>query len=192
VINLSIVNLWLYTFIFGVLHSLTATESLKLWIYRKGIAEHHYRLVYSIFGLMTTGVWLMLIYGLPDVPFYQLEGFGRYVLYFLQLVGVSIVFSTLIPIDGAEFLGLKKPKHQADPFVVRGIYQYIRHPMYAGSMLFLLAKPEMSMNSFHFALAVSLYFMMGSRLEEKRMLANRPDYAKYQQQVGAFIPKFRL
>jgi len=72
---------------------------------------------------------------------------------------------------------------------VRGIYKYIRHPMYAGAILFLFAKPEMSVNSFHVALAVSLYFIIGSRLEEKRMLVEHPDYAGYQQQVGAFVPK---
>ncbi|MDX8381872.1 MAG: NnrU family protein [Ghiorsea sp.] len=191
-INWVVASIWLYTLTFGLLHSLTATERLKLWIYKQGVAGHHYRLIYSIFGLMTTGVWLMLIYTLPDDPFYQLEGFSRYVLYFLQFVGITIALSALIPIDGAVFLGLKKPKQQTDPFVIRGIYQYIRHPMYAGAMMFLLAKPDMSVNNFHFALAVSIYFIVGSRFEEKRMLKEHPKYVQYQQQVGAFIPKLRL
>jgi len=191
-INLSVVNLWFYTFIFALFHSITATEVLKLWIYRHGIAPHHYRFAYSILGLLTTAVWLILIYALPDAPFYRLNGFWQYVLYVLQFTGIIIAFSALIPIDGAEFLGLKKAKHRTDPFVVSGIYQYIQHPMYAGSMLFLLAKPEMSLNSFHFAVVVGLYFIVGSRFEEKRMLNEHPNCAVYQQQVGAFIPKFKI
>jgi len=188
-INSSVVNLWFYTLLFGVLHSVTAAAGFKLWVYRQGMAVHHYRLLYSTFGLLTTVAWLGLIHALPDMPFYQIGEPWSYVMYGLQLVGIGIAISAFIPIDGAVFLGLKKAEKQVDPFVVRGIYRYIRHPMYAGAMLYLLAKPEQSVVSFHFALAVSLYFILGSKFEEKRMLAENPEYADYQQHVGAFMPK---
>jgi len=175
--------------LFALFHSLAASQTCKAWFYAKGMQAHHYRLLYTVVGLLTTGVWLYFIYTLADSPLYAIEGVMQYVLYTLQVLGLCIVLAAFRPIDSAVFLGLKKAEQQTDPFIIQGVFRYIRHPMYTGFMLFLLAKPEHSMVSLHFALAVSVYFIIGSKLEEKRMLAEHPDYADYQQKVGAFIPK---
>ena len=181
---------WLYTFAFALLHSITAMNSLKHWFYRLGWSEHHYRLLYSVFGVVTTLLWLALIRALPDVPLYHIQGLWQYMFYAIQGTGVLIALAALAPIDGAAFLGLKAFDSQGESFVVKGVYQYIRHPMYAGVILYLWFQPEQSVVSLNFAAAVSLYFIVGSRLEEKRMLKANPDYADYQQQVSAFVPRF--
>ena len=181
---------WAYTLIFALLHSITAMDSLKRRVYKLGLAVHHYRLLYSIFAVVTTLVWLFFIHALPDTPLYHIQGFWRYMFYVIQGLGMFMALAALAPIDGAAFLGLKALDNQGEGFVIQGVYKYIRHPMYAGVMLYLLFKPEQSVVSLHFALAVSLYFIVGSRLEEKRMLKANPDYIDYQQQVGAFVPKF--
>lgn len=177
------------TLIFAVFHSWTATQGLKQWFYNKGMQTHEYRLLYSVVGIITTALWLWAIYQLADAPLYQVDGFMVYILYATQIVGLMVAMAAFIPIDGAVFLGLKKAEQSNDPFIVQGVFKYVRHPMYAGFMLVLLAKPEQTEVGLHFALAVSLYFIMGSKLEEKRMLAEHPDYADYQRKVGAFIPK---
>jgi protein-S-isoprenylcysteine O-methyltransferase Ste14 len=181
--------IWLYTLAFAVVHSFLASQAVKRYAYRFGLQTHHYRLLYSLIGVLTTFVWLYWIGTLPDTVLYTVEGGLKYGLYALQVLGLCIVLAALQPIDGAVFLGLKQAGKQTDPFIVQGVFKYIRHPMYAGFMLFLLAKPEHSVVSLHFALAVSVYFIVGSKLEEKRMLAEHPNYADYQQKVGAFIPK---
>jgi len=175
--------------LFALFHSLTASQTCKDWFYAKGMQVHHYRLLYTVVGLVTTFAWLYFIHTLADSPLYAIEGVMQYVLYTLQVLGLWIVLAALRPIDAAVFLGLKKAEQQTDPFIIQGVFKYIRHPMYTGFMLFLLAKPEHTMASFNFALAVSVYFIIGSKLEEKRMLAEHPGYADYQQKVGAFIPK---
>ena len=184
------VLIWFYTLIFALLHSITAMDSLKQRFYGLGMSEQGYRLLYSVLGVVTTIIWLSLIHALPDQPLYHAQGLLKYVLYALQLIGLVVFLLALLPIDGAVFLGLKKAEKQMDSFIVSGIYKYIRHPMYSGIMLFLLANPEQSWNGLHFAFIVSLYFIVGSKLEERRMLQAHPDYANYQQQVGAFLPKF--
>jgi len=45
-----------------------ATNSIKTKLYAKGLAAHHYRLLYSVFGIITTAVWLWAIYQLADAP----------------------------------------------------------------------------------------------------------------------------
>jgi protein-S-isoprenylcysteine O-methyltransferase Ste14 len=189
-LTFTVTMVWLYTLGFALLHSLAAANAVKQRFYARGWQIHHYRLLYSLVGVISTLIWLGLIHALADSSLYAVDGVAKYGFYALQALGIGIAVSALLPIDGAVFLGLKKAEKQVDPFVVRGIYQYIRHPMYAGAMLYLLAKPEQTVVSLHFALAVSLYFILGSKLEERRMLAENPEYADYQQQVGAFMPKW--
>ena len=182
--------IWLYTLAFAVVHSLLASQAVKKYAYHFGLQTHHYRLIYSLVGVLTTLVWLYGIGILPDTVFYTVQQGGlKYGLYALQVLGLWLVLAAFRSIDTAVFLGLKKAAQQTDPFIVQGVFKYIRHPMYTGFMLFLWAKPEHTVVSFHFALAVNLYFIIGSKLEEKRMLVEHPDYAAYQQKVGAFIPK---
>jgi len=150
--------------------------------------SHHYRLLYSVLGVLTTALWLWFIHQLSDTPLYQTSGLLWWLLFSLQLFGVGIALAALVPIDGAVFLGLRKEGKTQDPFIVRGVYRYIRHPMYTGTMLILLAMPEQTVNGLNLAVMVCIYFIVGSKFEEKRMLLEHPDYKKYQDEVPAFIP----
>ena len=60
--------------------------------------------------------------------------------------------------------------------------------MYTGAMLILLAMPQQTWNGLNLALAICTYFIIGARLEERRMLAAHPEYAAYRDTVPAFIP----
>jgi len=62
--------------------------------------------------------------------------------------------------------------------------------MYTGAMLVVLMMPEQSMNGLTFALLICVYFLIGSRFEEQRMIHAHPDYKIYQRNVPAFIPCF--
>ena len=75
-----------------------------------------------------------------------------------------------------------------EPFSEKGIYRHLRHPMYAGVMLVLLASPQQSVNSLSLTLAVCLYFIVGCRFEERRMLAAHPQYADYCRRTPRFVP----
>jgi len=108
-----------------------------------------------------------------------------------QILGLAVALAAFLPIDGLVFLGLRKAKEGREPFLVNGIYRHLRHPMYTGAMLVLLAMPEQTWNGLHFSLVICLYFIIGSRFEEARMLREHPDYAGYRQRVAAFVPTFR-
>jgi len=178
--------------VFGFFHSLTASQSCKLWVYKHGLQEPYYRLLYSIIGVFTTALWAWYyVHSLSDTALYQTDGVLWWLLVALQVFGGIIVLAAFQPIDGLVFLGLRKASADTDPFIVRGIYRMIRHPMYAGAMLIVLAMPEQSYNGLIFAVMICVYFIVGSRFEERRMLAAHPDYAAYQAQVSAFIPKLR-
>jgi len=182
--------IWLSGLIFAVSHSLLASGSCKQWVYQLGLHEPRYRLLYSTVAIFTTATWIFYVHQLPDTPLYQTGNMLWWLLVSVQALGVVIALAAFQPIDGLVFLGLRKAPINNDPFIERGIYRWLRHPMYAGAMLILLAMPEQSWNGLHFTLVICLYFIVGSRYEEGRMLAAHPDYAAYRRRVPAFIPRF--
>jgi len=183
-------GLWIWStgFLFAVTHSILASQGCKQWGYRHGLPEPRYRLLYSIFALFATAIWIFFIHQLPDAPLYQHDGFIWMLMVSVQILGVTVALAAFQPVDGLVFLGLRKASTGTDPFIVRGIYRWLRHPMYAGVMLILLAMPEQTHNGFQFTLIVCAYFIIGSRFEEKRMLKEHPEYVHYQASVAAFIP----
>ena len=180
--------IWATGLLFAIIHSALASRRCKQWIYGSGIDEPRYRLYYSLLSVVTTALWIGFVHQLADTPLYHTDGIPRAILITLQAVGAVIALAAFIPIDGMAFLGLRPSPQGTDPFIVQGIYRYLRHPMYTGAMLILLAMPQQSWNGLHLALAVCIYFIIGARLEERRMLAAHPEYATYRNTVPAFIP----
>lgn len=180
--------IWISGALFAAIHSLFAAAWCKHQFYRLGMSAQRYRLLYSIFATILTGLWLLYICQLTDAPLYTVHGGFAWVFILLQLAGISIALISLRSFDAKLFLGLTAPTDDVDPFHEHGLYRYVRHPMYSGVMLALLSSPTQSVNSFNLALIICGYFIVGSWLEERRMLNAHPHYADYQRRVPAFIP----
>lgn len=180
--------IWISGVLFAVIHSLFAGMWCKEQFYRLGMSAQRYRLLYSIFATILTGLWLLYIYHLTDAPFYNIDGWVKWVMMTLQFMGVSVALISLRSFDAKVFIGIAASSESIDPFHEHGLYRYMRHPMYSGVMLALLSSPTQSINSFNLALIICGYFIVGSWLEERRMLNAHPHYADYQRRVPAFIP----
>ncbi len=180
--------IWLSGVLFALFHSITATVACKQWCYRHGVREPHYRLAYSLLATLLTVGWLLWIHQLADQPLYHITGWASYLLHAIQLAALLLAAAAFRPIDSAVFLGLRAAPTGGDPFITGGVYGHLRHPMYSGVALMLLASPLQSLNSLHFALMITVYFIIGSRFEERRMMMQHPEYADYRRQVPAFLP----
>lgn len=80
-----------------------------------------------------------------------------------------------------------------DTLVRRGLYAYVRHPIYAGGFCMIIGialfKPTLV-----FAIACILgmiWLYVQARLEEIDLLQRMPDYKDYMKNVPRFIPRFR-
>ena len=184
----SALYIWGAGLLFGLSHSLLATQVVRQQAARLGFTASAYRLFYSLLATLLTGLWLWMVHTLPDAPLYALEGIAAAPLFAMQTIGIGIILLSFRAFDAAIFLGLKDMPASGEPFVEQGMYRYLRHPMYSGFMLLLLASPMHSMNSLHLSLAISAYFIIGSLFEERRMLACHPAYSAYRHRVPAFIP----
>jgi protein-S-isoprenylcysteine O-methyltransferase Ste14 len=84
-----------------------------------------------------------------------------------------------------------REKHE---LITRGIYGYIRHPMYASQWLWVLAQPLLLQNwlAGWLDLVVFIFFyLLRVRAEEKMMIdAFGEQYKEYMQKVGGVFPKF--
>ncbi len=181
---------WLATAAFALVHSLLAARPVADAIRRAfGWSAARYRLAYSLLALAATALWLAYVHALPDRPLYRLEGAAFWLAAALQAAGAGVVLASFRAFDARVFLGLAEPPREGEGFHERGIYRHLRHPMYAGVLLILFASPVQTVNSLHLALAVAAYFVIGSRLEEARIMRAHPAYADYRKRVPAFVPR---
>jgi methanethiol S-methyltransferase len=189
------------------LHSLTSARRVKGQIARllgQTAYEGLYRLLYNLFALLTFLPVFYLYMRLPDVVLWRVPRPWNLLASLLQLTGLIGLLYAIWQTDFFAFAGLKQayrylrrqPVNASDSqtlgesLVVTGLYRYIRHPLYSFSMLFLWANPTMTRNSLVLAVTFSLYFLLGSMLEERRLGQQFGEaYRTYQAQVPRFIPR---
>jgi protein-S-isoprenylcysteine O-methyltransferase Ste14 len=124
----------------------------------------------------------------------------------LHLVSIVFLYAAFLQSDYLEFLGVrqahlgllnffgKAPKQSklvlfgTHRLEVRGVYGWVRHPMLAAGLLFLLTSGP-SLNNIVYTAMYGIYMVIGGYYEEKRLLKIFPDdYRRYRQRVGAYIP----
>lgn len=186
--------------LFAIIHTLTADKAIKTYFMsRFGERIYHgwYRLIYNALSLLTITPIILytitqgnIIWTYPDAVNLLLLG--------VQLVGVIGLLASIAQIDGGQFLGIaqwRAYRNQEtlplppEPLQTRGVYALVRHPLYFFSLLVLWGISPMTDTMLAFNLGVTLYFIIGSRYEERRMLAIFGEsYRTYQQDVPWLIP----
>lgn len=113
----------------------------------------------------------------------------------LTVAGVSIARSKL-----AHFIGVEQLHAGADPLDrvettpslnVTGLYARVRHPVYAFTLLALLAAPQMSLDRALLLAGLGLYIVVAIPIEERKLVALFGNaYRDYSERVPALIPSF--
>jgi methanethiol S-methyltransferase len=202
---------------FGALHSVCAQEAFKTWLARRTSAffvEHFWRVTYSGLSYIALyegiaalhwahhpngNVWLIAY---PDWLWRTLL-LGH-------LGSLAVTYAAFLQSDYLEFWGLRQAcrglgillGRSARPapldlfgthrLVVRGVYRWIRHPMLMGGFLFLITSGP-SKNNMVFAGMYVTYMFLGAAVEERRLIRIFGEaYRQYRQEVGAFIPRWRV
>jgi protein-S-isoprenylcysteine O-methyltransferase Ste14 len=183
--------------LYGALHSLLASRRVKRWAEaRFGVQiRRYYRLLFSILGAVTFLPPLALTALLPDRVIYTIP-FPWYLLTgLLQIAGLAGLLYGVSQTGAMRFIGLDTAMDetalQRPPrFVTNGLYRWVRHPLYTCSLLFLWLMPVMSCNLLALNLGVTLYFVIGSRFEEDKLLDEFGEaYAEYRRRTPAFLPR---
>jgi methanethiol S-methyltransferase len=182
--------------VYGATHSLTASVKLKhAAAQRFGAAgRNYYRLSYVVLSFITTPLYMALILLLPDKRIYLIPQPWIYLTGFVQLlalIGMALSFrgTGVVSFLGLDsLLGKSIPMNQ-NTLMTGGLYAYSRHPIYFFSLVFLWLFPWMSWNILAFAIGVTLYTLIGSRFEERRLVGEFGQaYIDYRKVTPWIIP----
>ena len=202
--------------LFAVFHSIAAHEPLKSALARwtsPFFVDHFWRLAYCAlsFAALYGGVSALLWgrHAENDVWLIAYPEWLWQTLTALHLGSIGLLYAAFFQSDYLEFLGLKQAwrglralagmavvptpveRFGSDRLVTTGVYAWVRHPMLAGGLLFLLTSGP-SLNNLVYTAMYTSYMLIGGYYEERRLVRIfGEDYLRYRARVGAFCPRLR-
>lgn len=180
---------------FAVQHSVMARRNFKIWWTRfvpKHIERSTYVLIASLILLGIFWFWAPI----KTVVWSASSPFVRDVVWGVFALGWLVVLTSTFMIDHFDLFGLRQvyrylnDKGPRPPeFKTHLFYGLVRHPIMSGFIIAFWAAPTMTAGHLLFAVATTGYIVIGTRLEERDLVAaiGQP-YADYQQQVPALVP----
>ena len=152
-----------------------------------------YRLAFVIFAVLSLLPIALVHFLTDDRVLYRVPSLWRWLMIAGQ-VGCLIALAVSLQQAGLSyFLGLAQltghDKEPAPDLQVRGLYRYVRHPLYLFSSLLMFLTPTMTLHLLVLYSLGTLYFVAGSVHEEALLEDTFGDaYRAYREQVPKFIP----
>jgi protein-S-isoprenylcysteine O-methyltransferase Ste14 len=182
--------------IYGVIHSLLASFGAKTRARRafgKGV-DRWYRLAYNIFATVSLLPVLVLPVILPDRNLYIIP----YPWNLLFLAGQGLAILALIVglwhTGIWSFMGLQQliepVPSEPQQFSTRGLYRWVRHPLYTAGLVFIWLVPVMTVNLLVLNIGLTSYLVVGAIYEERKLLREFGEaYVDYQKLTPMLIPR---
>lgn len=190
---MSILFIILSLLLWGLIHSLLASNAFKAWLtdlLGKSLMRG-YRLSYNVFSLVSFLPVLYLVATLPDAPLYSVPAPWSYLMLLGQGVGAALLLVGILQTDTLYFVGLRQFFEQEQPakFVTNGLYRLVRHPLYTAGLLFLWLSPQVTVNSFTLYVGATVYILIGATFEERKLSREfGAAYAEYRAKTPMLIP----
>jgi protein-S-isoprenylcysteine O-methyltransferase Ste14 len=184
--------------VYGVVHSWLASLQAKALAQRSlgAAATRGYRLAYNIFAVISLLPVLALPALLPDRSLYTIPPPWVYLTLALQGLALAALGVGVIQTGAWSFLGLEQlfaPAADAPPrLVIKGLYRWVRHPLYTAGLVFIWLIPVMSANLLALNVGLTLYLVIGAYFEERKLLREYgEEYADYQRRTPMLVPGWR-
>jgi protein-S-isoprenylcysteine O-methyltransferase Ste14 len=179
----------------SVFHSWLAafsTKNLTERIFGKGI-RRYYRLLFIGIAVLTLLPILGMATLFPSRIVWTIPVPWLYLTLTLQGFALLGLVVTVLQVDTLAFIGLSQLHHpdaeQKGELVARGFYRWVRHPLYFFSLILFWLFPLMTNVSLAFLIDASLYFLIGTLPEERKLVEiYGQSYRQYQQDVPRIIP----
>ncbi|MGB0713258.1 MAG: methyltransferase family protein [Gammaproteobacteria bacterium] len=180
---------------YAVLHSALASLTIKRWV-----ASHHpgwmptYRLGFNAVAVLALLPVAVLHYANRGAALWAWEGVFAGLAWLLSgLAIVGFVYSLRF-YDGSEFLGLRQWREREERVEdqeylhISPLHRWVRHPWYTLGLVLIWTR-DVDMALLISGSAITIYFALGSRLEERKLLAYHGNaYARYMDRVPGLIP----
>ncbi len=181
---------------FFIIHSVTASLTLKRWI-----ASHFntlmpaYRLGFNLLSGVLIIPILLLSYSWRSEPLWHWSPPLFWITSGITAITIIALYFSLRYYDMPEFMGTRQWRERnsqvedQEQFVIGVFHRYVRHPWYTMGITLIWCReldPIMLTN----AIMLTLYFIIGSRLEERKLVQYHGKvYADYSKCVPGLIPR---
>lgn len=181
--------------VYFTIHSVLASLSVKRFVVAKwpGFMPY-YRLAFNAVSLLLLITPLWFSHSLDGPVLWKWDGALFFVANGLAVLAAIGFYWSLNYYDSSEFTGLRqlregaKAVEEQEHFVISPIHRFVRHPWYFLGMVIIWTR-DMNTGSLVTAVAVSVYFIIGSKLEERKLIVYYGDaYRRYMERVSGLFP----
>lgn len=188
-------QLFCYWLAYFALHSILASLGVK----RRVAATHPewmpaYRLFFNALSvlLLLPILWHMFLH--PGPVLWQWQGAGAWLSNGLALLASLGFILSLKHYDTQEFIGLRQLRsntrnvNDQEHFHLSPFHRFVRHPWYFFGLVLVWTR-DMNAAMLLSASMITLYFIIGSRLEENKLLIYHGNiYRQYMERVPGLLP----
>jgi protein-S-isoprenylcysteine O-methyltransferase Ste14 len=135
-----------------------------------------------------------LLLFLPNRDLYGVRAPWRRLLQAGQAAAAAGIAGAVAQFGFSRFVGLAQlqGKEESGRLETTRFYGCVRHPMTLSSLLLIWLSPTMTLNRMAAFVMATLYFLIGVRLEERRLGGKFGDaYRAYREEVPRLIPRPR-
>lgn len=189
--------LWLIVAWLGyfIVHSVLASLRIKTWV-----ARHWpplmpwYRLFFNTIAIVLLVIPLYLTWAIGGETVFAWKGIWWWIGNGLAIAALAGFLYSLRHYDSSEFLGLRQLREgerrveDQERFCVSPLHRHVRHPWYFLGLIMIWTR-DMTAAMLVSSVMMTLYFIVGSWLEERKLLAYYGEaYREYRQRVPGLLP----
>lgn len=196
--KLNIFWLTLAVLLWGIVHSIMASLKAKVWVQRTlgEAGKRFYRLFFNVFSVISFLPVLWLMVSLPDQVLYRIPAPWVYLSLAGQLAAVVMLVVGVLQTDTLSFIGLRQlieGEERSARLITRGLYRWVRHPLYTAGLLFIWLIPVMSQNTLIVVIAATVYIIVGAFFEERKLKREFGQaYEKYRAETPMLVPGLKF
>ena len=181
--------------IYFIIHSTLASLGMKHWVAARWPRFMPvYRLAFNALATVLIIPPMILMYNLHGPWLWQWNGFAAWLANGLAVLALLGFFWSLRYYDGMEFFGVRQWRagirtvEDQERFHISPLHRFVRHPWYSLALVLIWTR-DMDAAFLVTAVAATLYFIVGSRMEEHKLVQYHGEiYRRYREQVPGVIP----
>ena len=154
----------------------------------------YYRLTFNVLASLLILPILWLTYHAPERTLWRWQGIAAWLANGWALAALFGFWLSLKSYDMQEFLGFRQLRARVrkvedqEHFHLSAFHRFVRHPWYFFGLVLVWTR-DMSATTLISSVFITLYFVVGSRLEERKLLVYHGDtYRRYMERVPGLIP----
>ncbi|HSB93346.1 MAG TPA: isoprenylcysteine carboxylmethyltransferase family protein [Flavitalea sp.] len=179
-----------------ILHSVFAASWWKKWAgIQLGKGYRYYRPGYSVFAALSLVGILIYQFSIPSPDIVVMPGYIKLVAVPVGVVGLVFMWKSIrkyfFYLSGIDVV-INKPVESR--LETGGLHKLVRHPLYFGTLtvIWCLFAWMPSFANAIAALLITIYTLIGIRIEEHKLVAEFGDaYRGYQKEVSMIVPGLR-